>query len=343
MESIVGSRARALMWIVAFALAGGTGLKAQEREQTEEEDREIVSLATIVGAALQGQIVPTEEPFEWVNDYLKSSEQTTFIPFTLSIEQAKLSTPTVAMYIFVAEEGAVARPAADGGAVPELPEPAFEDAYHVDLGAPTPTGMYEISRGFWAPSGSYDVYVALSESSVPDGTEATTMMLKKSVDVPDMWGTRLTTSSVIQASRIEPLTEPPPADQQLANPYTLGTLRIVPKLTPTYLTSDELSIVFLVYNVGLTPSGLPDVDVTYTFNTRGAAGAEYFNETNPQVFNEQTLPPGFDLAAAHQLVAGQAVPLAAFPAADYRLDITVTDKTNDATLTRNVEFSVSAS
>ena len=61
------------MWIVAFALAGGTGLKAQEREQTEEEDREIVSLATIVGAALQGQIVPTEEPFEWVNDYLKSS------------------------------------------------------------------------------------------------------------------------------------------------------------------------------------------------------------------------------------------------------------------------------
>ena len=233
MEAIVGSRARALMWIVAFALAGGTGLKAQEREQTEEEDREIVSLATIVGAALQGQIVPTEEPFEWVNDYLKSSEQTTFIPFTLSIEQAKLSTPTVAMYIFVAEEGAVARPAADGGAVPELPEPAFEDAYHVDLGAPTPTGMYEISRGFWAPSGSYDVYGALSESSVPDGTEATTMMLKKSVDVPDMWGTRLTTSSVIQASRIEPLTEPPPADQQLANPYTLGTLRIVPKLPPT--------------------------------------------------------------------------------------------------------------
>ena len=61
------------------------------------------------------------------------------------------------------------------------------------------------------------------------------------------------------------------------------------------------------------------------------------------MFNEQTLPPGFDLAAGHQLVAGQAVPLAAFPAADYRLDLTVTDKTNDATLTRNVEFSVSPS
>ena len=126
MTSIVGSRARVLIWITALALAGTTGLQAQEQERTEEEDREIVSLATIVGAALQGQIVPTEEPFEWANDYLKSSEQTTFIPFTLSVEQAKLSTPAVAMYIFVAEAGAAGTPAADGGAVPQLPEPAFD-------------------------------------------------------------------------------------------------------------------------------------------------------------------------------------------------------------------------
>ena len=343
MQSIVGSRAWMLVACLALAIAASPGLQAQEQELTEEEEREIVSLATIVGAALQGQIVPTEEPFEWENDYLKSNEQTTFIPFTLSIEQSKLSTPRVAMYIFVAPEGAMATPAADGGAVPDLPEPAFEDAYHIDLGAPTLTGMYEIRRGFWAPSGTYDVYVALSESEVPDGTEATTMMLKKAVEVPDMWGNRLTTSSVILASRIEPLTEPPPADQQLANPYTLGMMRIVPKSIPTYLTSDELSLVFLVCNVGLTPSGMPDIDVTYTFNTRGAAGLEYFNQTNPQVFNEQTLPPGFDLAAGHQLVAGQAIPLTSFPAADYQLDITVTDKTNGATLTRNVEFTVSAS
>jgi hypothetical protein len=339
------SAARSLVLTAVLLVAGADG-HAQQEERTEAQEQEIVSLATIVAAALQGQIVPTDEPFEWANDYLKSSEQTTFIPFTLSVDQAKFGTPTVAMYIFVAEVGATATPATAGGAsgqAPVLPEPAFEDAYHIDLGVPTPTGVYEIRRGFWAPAGTYDVYVALSESSVPEGTEAKTLMLKKAVEVPDLWGLNLTTSSVIMASRIEPLTAPPPVDQQLANPYTLGTLRIVPKSIRRYLTSEELSIVFLVYNVGLTPSGLPDVDIEYTFNTRGPAGVEYFNKTNPQLFNDQTLPPGFDLAAGHQLVAGQAIPLTAFPAADYRLEIIVTDKTNGASLTRNVDFSVSAS
>ena len=49
------------------------------------------------------------------------------------------------------------------------------------------------------------------------------------------------------------------------------------------------------------------------------------------------------MAAGHQLVAGQAVPLSAFPAADYRLEIKVTDNTNGASLIHNVDFTVSAS
>ena len=102
-------------------------------------------------------------------------------------------------------------------------------------------------------------------------------------------------------------------------------------------------MVFLVYNVGLATTGMPDVNVEYTFTTRALAGDELFNVTNPQAFNAQTLPAGFDMAAGHQLVAGQAVPLSAFPAADYRLEIKVTDNTNGASLIHNVDFTVSAS
>ena len=316
-------------------------------ELTGVQQQEITSLASIVGAALQGQIIPTDEPFGWANDFLKSSEQTTFVPFTLSVDQSKVSTPTVAMYIFVAPQDALAaepaaEPAADA-AVPALPKAAFEDAYHIDLGAPTAAGVYEIRRGFWVPGGGYDVYIALSESGVPDGTEAKTMMLKKAVPVPNLWSDQLATSSVIQAASIDSLSAPPPPDQQLANPYTLGTMRIVPKSVSEYLTSDEISLVFLVYNVGLTATGMPDVNIEYTFSTRGPNGDEYFNRTNPQVFNEQTLPRGFDLAAGHQLVGGQAVPLSGFPEADYRLEIKVIDKTNGASLIQYVDFSVSAS
>ena len=323
--------------IVAMPAAVTVGHAQQEPTETQEQ--EIMSLVTIVGAALQGQIVSTDEPFGWANDFLKSEEPNTFVPFTLSIDPSKISTPTVAMYIFVAPQSA---PAADA-AEPELPDPTFEDAYHIDLGAPTADGVYEVRRGFWAPGGDYDVYVALSDSDVPDGTEAKTMMLKKAGSVPNLWSGQLATSSVIQAARIDQLSAPPPPDQQLANPYTLGTMRIVPKSSHEYLSSDELSLVFLVYNAGVAASGLPDVNIEYTFNTRGPAGDEYFNRTTPQAFNEQTLPQGFDLALGHQLVAGLTIPLSGFPAADYRLEIVVTDNTNGASLTLDVDFSVSAS
>lgn len=326
--------------LAGITLTVATG-HAQE-PPTEAEQQEYVALATIVGAALQGQIVPTGEPFGWANDFLKSSDQTTFVPFTLSIEREKVSTPRAALYLFVSERGAKATAGAGGATEP--PMPVFEDAYHVALEAPNADGFYQVRRGFWAPAGDYDVYIALSESDVAEGAEPQNpMMLKKPLSVPDMWSNQLTTSTVMLAERVEPLSDPLPPEQQLANPYTLGTLRVVPKGTAEFLTSDDLSMVFLVYNVGLTGTGMPDVNVDYTFNTRGVAGDEFFNVTSPQTFNAETLPAGFDFAGGHQLIGGQAVPLSEFPVADYRLEITVTDNTNGASLTHNVDFTVSAS
>ena len=314
-------------WLAAAALAAAGPADAQPPD-AEAQEREIVSLANVVGAALRGEIVPTEEPFGWANDFLKSSEGTTFIPFTLSIEESKLTTPAVAMYLFVAPRG--------GSAV----SAAFEDGYHVLLGAAGEDGLYRISRGFWVPAGEYDVYVALSESEVEAGADPATMMLRRALSVPDLWTGGFATSSVIVAEGIESLNAPPPPEQLPANPYTLGTMRIAPKPTREYFTSDELSMLFLVYNAGLTASGMPDVSVQYEFHVRGDAGEEFFNETNPQAFNERTLPQGFDVGAGHQLVAGQAVPLTSFPPAEYRLVITVTDNTSGESLTHSVGFSV---
>ncbi len=304
-----------------------------------------MSLGTIIAAALTGQIIPTGEPFDWANDALKAYDQQTFVPFTLSVEQSKVSTSTVAMYIFVAPKGgAAAAPATGAAAASALPKAAFEDAYHVDLGAPTADGVYEIRRGFSAPGGDYDVYVALSESGVSDGTEAKTMMLKQAVSVPDLWSGTLATSSVILIDRIESLSAPLPPDQHLANPYVLGgTTRLVPRGDRTFLASEELSTFFLIYNVGLTSDGLPDVTVEFNFHTTGPDGDEFFNTSGTQTFNVQTLPDGFDFAGGQQLQGGQVVPLGSFPEADYRLEIKITDRTNNATLIRNVEFSVSAS
>lgn len=320
-------------WLVVAGLVGAGPAAGARQPDAQAQERELVSLAAVVGAALRGEIVPVDEPFGWSNDFLKSSEQTTFVPFTLSIEASRLTTAEVAMYLFATPRGA-----GPGS------QAAFEDGFHVQLGPPTEDGFHQIRRGFWVPAGEYDVYAALSESAgeLDAGAEPATMMLRKTLSVPDLWTDRLATSSVIVVDSIESLTAPPDPIQLLANPYMLGSMRLVPRSALDYLTEDELSMLFLVYNAGMTAEGMPDVTVEYAFSVRGGAGEEFFNRTSPQLFNEQTLPQGFDLGGGHQIVAGQAVPLSDFPPAEYRLVITVTDNIRGESLTRSVDFSVAA-
>ena len=105
---------------------------------------------------------------------------------------------------------------------------------------------------------------------------------------------------------------------------------------------DELSTFMLIYNPKVDSANKPDVSVEYNFYQKPAGAPEkFFNKTNPQALNAQTLPPNFDLAAGHQLQSGQAVPLASFPEGDYRLEIKVTDKIANKTLTREINFTVS--
>jgi hypothetical protein len=100
----------------------------------------------------------------------------------------------------------------------------------------------------------------------------------------------------------------------------------------------------LIYNPKVDSANKPDVTVEFNFYQKPAGQPEkFFNKTAPQNLNAQTLPPNFDFAAGHQLQTGQAVPLASFPEGDYRLEIKVTDKIANKTLTREVNFTVSAS
>jgi hypothetical protein len=82
------------------------------------------------------------------------------------------------------------------------------------------------------------------------------------------------------------------------------------------------------------------VQIEYNFHQKTAEGEKYFNKTAPQQLNATTLPPQFDMAAGHQLPGSLVVPLASFPAGDYRLEIKILDKPSGKTLTRDIGFSV---
>ena len=323
---------------------------AQDQAQDEARRREVQTLVDVVRAAVRGQVVPTARPFEWENDFLKSVDGKTYVPFTLVIDPVKITSPTVAVYVSVIEHGPTDQPAAPGSDdrqsqadadQSEDVSSAFEDAYFIDVD-PSESVAHRIRRAFAVPGGEYDLYVAVKGMSSPEDTEvpATVMMLKQGLTVPDLWGSELATSTVIMAQQVEPLDAPLSPEELITNPYTVGAMRIVPVADSIFASSDELSLVFLVYNPRLNADNKPDVTVEYSFHRRTSAGEEYFNRTTPQHFNAGTLPASFDASAGHQLVAGQAVPLSLFPEGDYRLEIAVKDNASGASVIRDVMFTV---
>ena len=325
----IARRARILAACVSVALLATVLPAAAGAQDLEDWQRdELRGLLDAITSAVEGEIVPEADPFELRPDFLKGTDGNVYIPFTLMIDPAKVDSPMLSMYLFVA--------------VPGEEDAVFEDVHFADVNAGG-DGPIQISRAFTAPGGSYDVYVALQQSmgeESDDDERGPIMLLRERLQVPDLWDGRLQLSSIIVPEVVEPLAAPLTPDEQMLSPYSLGTTRIVPKFDQEFGKQAELSLIFLVYNPGLADGSKPNITIEYTFHLRSDGGEQYFNRTNPQEFNNQTLPPAFDVTLGHQIVAGQTVPLSLFPAGDYRLEIKVTDNTNAAEIIENVMFTV---
>lgn len=324
----------------------------QQRKLSDAEKKEIQTILKIVDDVAAGQSAPNDLSLAWVSsDLLKAQNNKEYLPFTVSFDRSKLNGSRATMYWRVVAKGAAAPTATDGkkddkdkkGAKQEYP---YEDINTLTL--PSDNSANRISRSFTVAAGEYDVYIVLKEPTpekAKKGDPAPKVsLLKQSLTVPDLWNGELNTSSVIVAERIDPLPAPLNAQQQGERPYALGTMEIVPANSTKFSKKGELSTFVLIYNAKTDAQNKPDVLVEYNFYQKPAGKQEaFFNKTNPQPLNAQTLPPQFDFSAGHQLQSGQAVPLASFPEGDYRLEIKVTDKLANKSLTRDVNFSVTGS
>jgi hypothetical protein len=227
---------------------------------------------------------------------------------------------------------------------PAPPRFAYEDLNMITV-ATDKSAPARVSRSFTVAGGTYDVYVVLKEatSQAKNAPAPKMSLIKQTVTVPDFWNADLSTSSVIVAQRIEPLNAPLSPNEQAERPYALGMMEITPAFDMKFSKKAELSTFMLIYNPKTDAMNKPDVTVEYNFYQKPTGAPEkFFNKTNPQALNATTLPPQFDMAQGHQLQTGQAVPLASFPDGDYRLEIKVTDKLANKTLTRDINFTVTA-
>jgi hypothetical protein len=346
-----------ILAVVAFVpvLAQQQGQKVDKKTEKAQQF-DIQSAVSATEAAMAGSAA-TDIAMTFHNDALKALEGKTYVPFTVTFDQAQAPAgKNLTMFTRVVNKAMAAAPPADPKAKEDKsknqhPEYVYQDVSFITLTPPAAaTEPYRISRAFAVPAGEYDVYVTLKERLPIDAkdrekTATKTGVLKQTITVPNFWTEDLATSSVIMAEKVEPLSAPLTQREQMEQPYTLGTTQIIPAKSNKFSKKGELSLVFLIYNPMLGADKKPDISVEYSFFQKVASepnGEKFFNKTNPQVFSATTLPPQFDTALGHQLVAGQSLALGSFPEGEYRLEIKVTDKLSNKTVTHNVQFFVTA-
>ena len=349
--------------VLAAVFIFSAGVLAQQpksdpkKPQDDAQKQEIQAVVSGADNAMAGQPVVNDFGVTWVHeDFMKAASNKEYVPFVVSIDPTKVAAGTMAFYWRVVPKGAVFTPPPPAAAnakkddkkkddktpAVKRPEIIYEDVSFVQV---APGAPIHITRSVTVPAGDYDVYITVKEpNSAVKGAPAGKMsVLKQPLTVPNFWTADLTTSSVLLAQRIDPLPAPLTPQQQVERPYALGGMEILPALDTKLSKKAELSTFMLIYNPKVDAANKPDILVEYNFYAKAAGMEKFFNKTAPQSLNASTLPPQFDLAAGHQLQTGQAVPLASFPEGDYRLEIKVTDKIANKSITRDVNFTVTAS
>ena len=329
---------------VTAALVGSATLFAQgERKLNDAEKKEFQAIVKIVDGPPAGQPASNDLGLTWVhNDLLKAQNNLEYVPFTVSVDASKVPGKQLALYWRVVDKNP-APAGKDDKKDKKKGAYAYEDLTMVNL--ESASGVANVHRSLTVPAGNYEVTVVAKEPPSKDkkAPAPKMAMIKQNLEVPDLWNGELTTSTVMVATNIEQLAAPLTPQQQAERPYAMGAMEIIPDVGSKFTKQQELSTFMLIYNAKTDGANKPDVTVEYNFYVKQAGAEKFFNKTNPQALNAQTLPPQFDFAAGHQLQSGQGVPLASFPEGDYRLEIKVTDKLANKTVQRDVNFTVSGS
>ena len=348
-------RVLAIAVALAFAITSAP-VAAQKKDdkkppkRSKAEQADVETLVRLVDGVAGGtQPAPTDVAIAWEsNHYVKGQDGVTYIPFTLTVDRSKLAKGSVAYYVRVVDKAAAAAAAA-----------ASKDSKDKDAKAPARVeypwdninfievpDSGKLTRAIQLKPGDYEAFVAVKEKAPEkeqkNAPPAKIGLVRHDLKVPDFTANDLATSSIMMASNIEVLNAPLSQDKQEENPYTFGPMKVNLSPDAKFAKTGELNLVFWIYGAGAAAAGKPNVQVDYAFHQKLPEGEKYFNRTQPQVLNAESLPPEFDVAAGHQLPGTLTVPLASFPAGDYRLEIKITDKTSNKTLTQNVSFTVQA-
>jgi hypothetical protein len=345
--------------LAALGVVGAGAGQSPDRRRVERLEEALRQEGEAVVALAEPPTGDRPDPIDfllaWHNDFLKA-QTGTFVPFIVALDSRGRRPPAALMYVRVARPGPGGERRGGRSRAEEMHP--FDEIFPVDLAGPAGEAV-RVMRGFSVAPGDYDLTVVVREREQDAGRGERRMagVLRRPLRVPDLSGPGLSTSTIILADDLVVLGGRPAAGEAAGRPYVVGSRDIRPAADHVFRRSEELIVVFLVYNLSVTQDKHFDLEVRYHFFRKGgsAAGGQegppegrpaarsgeiYFNRTEPQRFNPLVLGPEFDPASGQPVMGGQGVPLADFPEGEYRLAIAVKDLVSGETLEREVTFTV---
>lgn len=299
-------RAFALASAFLFVLSAASNLAAQGRTLTKDEEREAKAATSALANAAAGKAVTNDLGLAWVrSDGLQAQAEQNVMAFALTLDPAKAPSGKVFLFWRVMPAGADPKD--------KKVAPLFENVSTATIEGAKPF----IGRLFLAPAGKVDVFVAAHEFVEGKGSKTPVSVLRQSLDVPALSGGEFMVSNlfVFRARKYDaPLTD------IMEHPYGTPEEENLPLLNPTLAKTEDLRV-----------SGM-------LFNATGRVSVEY------AAYKDGAAEPFKKWAAAEIDPTKQGipdrVPLADFAPGDYRLEIKLTDKGSNKTLTESLKFVV---
>jgi hypothetical protein len=225
--------------------------------------------------------------------------------FLLKLDPAKVASGKVALMWRVLPEGADPKD--------KKTAPVFENYSTATL----ENGSPFVGRLFLAPAGKFDVFVGAHEMVEGKGSKAPVSVIHQSVEVPALSGGELILTDLYV---FRPRKYDAPLADVMEHPYGTTEEESLPLDNPTLSKTESLRVNGLV------------------FNATGKVGVEYaaYKEGSSEPFKRWA---SADIDPTHQGIPDR-VPLTDFEPGKYRLEIKITDKGSNKTLTASLPFTV---
>jgi GWxTD domain-containing protein len=164
------------------------------------------------------------------------------------------------------------------------------------------------------PPGNYKIDLV-----VRDVHSGKTGVFKEGFTIPKFEEGKLSTSTLIVASKIEPLNGRLPSGQ-----FVLGSLKVIPNATGDFKPDQPLGVYMQIYNVGIDQTTLrPSVDIEYLITQKGKEIMRIKEDGKN----------GLSSINSQQMTLARMVPLKDFKPGFYDVHVTIKDNVLNQTIT----------